>query len=105
MSDPWVSAAAGVAGAAVSALIAWAALRFAARHPGALVIAVLGGTAARLLLVAVASVLLLWFAQVHRAGYATGLVVAYLAFLAVEILSVARGAPRARPRARGREGC
>lgn len=105
MSDPWLSATAGVAVAAVSALIAWAALRLAARHPGALVLAVLGGTAARLLLVAAASVLLLWFTRVHRASYATGLVVAYLAFLAVEILAVARGAARARPRARDGEGC
>lgn len=94
MSDPWVAALAGVAVAAASALISWAGLRLTARRPGLVVAAVLGGTMVRLLLVAAASIGLLWFADAHPTGYAAGLVLAYLAFLAAEILFVARGAFR-----------
>ena len=97
MQDPWIAAAAGVAVAAASAAIAWVGLRLGGRNPRALVVAILGGTAARLLLVAAASLLLLWFTETHRTGYAAGLVVAYLVFLALEVVLVARRAGR-RPR-------
>ena len=97
MQDPWIAAAAGVVVAAVSAAIAWAGLRLGARHPRALVAAILGGTAVRLLLVAAVSLLLLWFTDTHRTGYAAGLVVAYVVFLALEVALVARGAGRSPP--------
>ncbi len=94
MQDPWIAAAAGVLVAAASAVIAWIGLRLGARNPRALVVAILGGTAARLLLVAAVSLVLLWFTDTHRTGYAAGLIVAYLVFLALEVALVARGAGR-----------
>ena len=97
MQDPWIAAAAGVLVAAASAAIAWVGLRLGARHPRALVVAILGGTVARLVLVAAASLILLWFTDTHRTGYAAGLIVAYLVFLVLEVVLVARGAGR-RPR-------
>ncbi len=97
MQDPWIAAAAGVLVAAASAVIAWVGLRLGARHPRALVVAILGGTVARLMLVAAVSLILLWFTDTHRTGYAAGLIVAYLVFLGLEVVLVARGAGR-RPR-------
>ena len=101
MQDPWIAALAGAAVAAASAAIAWAGLRLGARSPRVLAAVILGGTLARLLLVAAVSLLLLWFTDTHRAGYAAGLVAAYLLFLALEVALVARGAGR-RPPPRGR---
>ncbi len=94
MQEAWVAAVAGIAVAGVSAMIAWLALRWSASRPGTMMIAVLGGTMARLLLVAGVSILLLLFNQVHVAGYATGLICAYLVFLGVEIVLVVRAANR-----------
>lgn len=94
MQEAWVAAVAGIAVAGVSAMIAWFGLRWSANRPGTMMIAVLGGTMARLLLVAGVSILLLSFHQVHVAGYATGLICAYLVFLGVEIVLVVRAANR-----------
>ena len=94
MQDPWIAATAGVLVAAASAVIAWIGLRVGARHPRALVAAILGGTAVRLMLVAAVSLLLLWFTDTHRTGYAVGLVAAYLVFLVLEVVLVARAAGR-----------
>ena len=71
LQEAWVAAAVGIAVAGVSALIAWFALRWSARRPGTMMIAVLGGTMVRLLLVAGVSILLLLFKEVHITGYAT----------------------------------
>jgi hypothetical protein len=101
MEHPWAGAGAGVAVAAVSAAIAWLGLRYSARHPRALMVTILGGTMARLLLVAAASILLLWFTEIHKTGYAAGLIVAYLLFLALEVVLIARGAGRRGPPAEG----
>ena len=97
MQDPWTAAAIGAAVAAASAAIAWMGLRFGARSPRTLVAVILGGTLARLLLVAAVSILLLWYTETHRTGYAAGLAVAYLLFLALEVVLVARGAGRRPP--------
>lgn len=90
LQDAWIAAAAGVAVAGVSALIAWAGLRWSMRRPGTMMIAVLGGTMVRLVLVGGVSILLLFYNDVHQAGYAAGLISAYLIFLGVEIAIVAR---------------
>ncbi len=94
LQEAWVAAAVGIAVAGVSALIAWFALRWSARRPGTMMIAVLGGTMVRLLLVVGVSILLLLFKEVHIAGYATGLICAYLVFLGLEIVLVLRSADR-----------
>jgi len=90
LQDAWIAAAAGVAVAGVSALIAWAGLRWSMRRPGTMMVAVLGGTMVRLVLVGGVSIILLFFSDVHPTGYAAGLISAYLVFLGVEIVIVAR---------------
>ncbi|MDA0335246.1 MAG: hypothetical protein O2782_08795 [bacterium] len=94
LQDAWIAAAVGVAVAGTSALIAWAGLRWSMHRPGTMMVAVLGGTMVRLVLVGGASVLLLLYSDVHQVGYAAGLIAAYLVFLGIEIALVARSAGR-----------
>jgi len=97
LQQVWVAVATGIAVAGVSALIAWFGLRWSARRPGTMMVAVLGGTLVRLVLVGGVSVLLLLFTDVHHIGYAVGLIGAYLVFLGIEVALVARSANRRRP--------
>ena len=94
LQNAWIAATTGVAVATASAAIAWAGLRWSMRQPGTMMVAILGGTMIRLLLVAGVSIVLLLFNDVHTAGYASGLLGAYLLFLGVEIVFVARSAGR-----------
>lgn len=95
--NAWVAAGLGVAVSVVSALIAWLGIRFSARRPGLMFVAVFGGTLLRLVFVGGASVLLLHFYEVHTAGYAVGLIASYLLFLGMEIAIIARSAGRSKP--------
>lgn len=94
LQDAWMAALVGIAVAAVSAVIAWAGLRWSMRQPDTMMVAILGGTMIRLLLVGGVSIILLMFNDVHTAGYASGLFGAYLLFLGVEIVFIARSAGR-----------
>ncbi len=103
LQQAWIAVVTGVAVAGVSALIAWFGLRWSARRPGTMMVAVLGGTMIRLLLVGGVSILLLLFTQVHSTGYAAGLICAYLAFLGIEVVFVVR-ARQKDPTNAGEEG-
>lgn len=92
LENGWVAALTGVAIAAASALIAWMGLRWTEGRPKTMMIAVLGGTMIRLVLVGGVSVLLLLSTPIHVRGYAAGLIVAYLVFLGLEVTLVARAA-------------
>ena len=90
LENGWIAALIGIVIAGVSAVIAWLGLRWSGTRPHAMMIAVLGGTMIRLLLVSGVSVLLLLSTPIHVTGYAVGLIVAYLVFLGVEVVLVAR---------------
>jgi hypothetical protein len=104
LQDVWGAALAGIAVAGVSALIAWAGLRWSMRRPGTMMIAVLGGTMVRLVLVGGVSIIVLLYNDVHQAGYLAGLIGAYLTFLGVEIAIVARSARQNGPAVDSAEG-